>query len=144
MKKLLLLSVLCAGVLLSSATYADYTANDLLKFCKGVDRFIDGNENPGELALSGACMGYINGIMAGYEGAVSDANIVYKQKHGPDPYGRDLVSKPWNIPAGVTHDMIVKVVIKYLENHPENLHELSATHVLRAIVQAYPRVAETP
>ena len=43
-----------------------------------------------------------------------------------------------NIPPGVTFDQIVRVILKWLQNHPERLHEDARVLIYCSLVDAFP------
>jgi Rap1a immunity proteins len=77
--------------------------------------------NGNELARI-ACAEYVKGVSDGF----TIATVVLKQKN------------PVCIPHGVSADQMVKVVIKYADDHPAELHLSSSMIVLTAIHEAFP------
>jgi hypothetical protein len=81
-----------------------------------------GPTDESQLMSSGYCMGYITGFMDGLRAL----DTVYRQ---PTPYC---------VPASVTTGQLIKVFLKYTDDHPEKLHYDSSMLMLAAITNAFP------
>ncbi len=91
------------------------TGNELLEMC---DIELTKDSSVSEFQDTAFCHGYIVGA---YEG------MKYMAKQ-----------KVWCRPEGVTFGQIKKVVIKYLKENPQRLHELYVELVLSAMREAFP------
>lgn len=76
---------------------------------------------------AGMCFGFILGTHSGYFIARTGS----QQK---------LV---FCIPSGVTNLQTVKIVVKYLNNHPEELHQSADVLVIEAMTAAFPCTVDT-
>ena len=110
------LMVLVVGV----ATAAD-TAAQLLENCKDA---LANNETAG----AGVCLGFVGGTWEA-------ANMVNAIRRF-DPNCFELPS--YCIPNGVTLGQMVQVVVKYIKQHPENLHNKASIVSLNAMRTAWP------
>jgi hypothetical protein len=91
---------------------AMYTGNDLLPFCA---------DELGGYKFN-SCLDFIRGA--------NDGHDVISALHKLDSY--------YCLPDGVTAFQAAKVVRKYLENHPENLHVMAVGLVYAALRSAFP------
>ena len=109
----LLSRVLALVVTLSiSMGSAAWTGNDLQKYCADEDDGYTFN----------LCRGFIRGAFDGH----NVVSAIYK---------KDDV---FCLPEEVTVGQVAKVVLKYLENHPEMLHEMAVGVVYAALFRAFP------
>jgi len=108
-----LLLVLYSGVFFAGTrgiTYLD--GNKLLKACELEDAGIS-------FEYGANCSGYIVGV--------ADAS-----------QGKSWDGFPYCKPAAVTRGQLVKIVTKWLNNHPEELHNAAHTLVQVALLNAFP------
>lgn len=95
-----------------------YTGNKLLSKC----------EEPAG-AIRGVCLGYIIGIF--------DSLEVFKVLY-PNIYsGTSICTKIYNY-SELTTGQIERIVIKYLNDHPEDLHHPAGGIILWALSEAFP------
>jgi len=135
MKKLsiytfLVLVVWNIGIIQSS--YA-VSSSDLYKACK-ISIKLNNNSNqaatPSEIIKQTMCNYYFLGLVRGAE---LQGYLDYKLQN--DLYENILrACKPPN----VTVEQVVKIFIKYLDNHPEKLHLLPATIVHFSLSEVFP------
>ena len=102
--------------------YAD--GNRLLERCQHLVRLLDANPtdptSPQEFPI-GWCTGYVE--------AISHMLIAYKASLG------HIVC----IPSGVmSNKQFARITVRYLTEHPEELHEIDLLLILRALQQAFP------
>ena len=93
-------AAMLAGMLTATTARAEFSAsgNEMLPICKA---FYTANESRRELLVKSAiCLGQVTGI---------SSTLHYLE----------IVC----LPKGATADQIFRVVLTYLENHPERLHE---------------------
>jgi hypothetical protein len=118
--KIALVMVLCT---FWSSSPAKETGNDILEAC--TEAMKSGNE-PQDHWKSGFCWGYINGLTA-----MEDfAQFLIKQDK--------FASFPFCFQREMTYGQMVRVVVSYLEEHPETLHRPAAFLVLEAFTEAFP------
>jgi hypothetical protein len=91
---------------------------DLQKQCKQEVRV--------SFAAGGLCRGYIRGLIDAQSVFASDV------KHPPS---WELVSC---IAPDVTNAQTIEVVVKFLDNHPELLHQPAAVLVMQSLHEAFP------
>jgi hypothetical protein len=130
MKHIVLVAVFLSFVCLSQSTVAQekHTGMELHHECEAV-----ANEHPtGIDAANGLyCMGYLQGVVEAFrqwEG-MTDSVSKFTTLH---------TYPPGCIPDGVTAGEVVKVVIKYLNDNPNKLHERQYIVVIDALATAYP------
>jgi|HubBroStandDraft_1064217.scaffolds.fasta_scaffold168636_2 hypothetical protein len=101
------------------------TGNELQSKCKHAVQ-----ETPSDLSSSwsaGLCAGYISGVVdsqAMWE-AFEHVEKNYEQFH-------------YCMPAAATNEQALKIVVKYLDDHPERLHEPANILILEALHKAFP------
>ena len=124
MKQLLFLMVLLAGA--RAFGQANYTTGDELREnCKYA---VSDSDADHAMARAGFCIGFIDGFqqfeqLVDISQGANDANSSARLICTPD---------------GVTNRQNVKVVVKYLDRHPEFLHKFAALLVLEAMQEAFP------
>lgn len=97
------------------------TGTELLNQCKDAVNFMD-NRGPTNFKV-GQCLGYLNGL-------TEATNYNRKDNIRNVPY--------FCLPNDVTIGQEVMIVVKYLENNPEKLHEPSFSLVMKALKDAFP------
>jgi hypothetical protein len=124
MKKLVFL---LACFLTAAAQNTDHldvenSGNEYLSGCAGIT---DSDVKSGSAFIQGLCFGYLTGFLDGYEGGAR----VYASK------GKNVT---FCLPPEGTRGQNVRVFMKYLSDHPENLHESTGSLIIRAIHAAFP------
>lgn len=94
-------------------------ANELVEECRNISPTSQTADNAVSIA---DCMGYITGVI---DGSVLVAKA-------------DPKNLPLCIPVSVTKGQLIKVVVKYADDHPENLHWIAGRFVMAALEQAFP------
>ena len=85
--------------------------------------YIEGNELLAWCeADNDACPGYIMGI--------DDSHTAYLQVDSMEP--------KFCIPEGVRANQLVKIAVKFLNDHPEDLHYPASIQVITALFEAFP------
>ncbi len=111
-----------ALLLLSSSTaQSEATGNRLLRACSETIKYLEAREY-NDLDF-GYCVGYLTGL----QGMEWFTRVVLEQQ-----------DKLFCIPAGVGAEQRVRVVVQYLEEHPERLHLPAAGEVAIALNKAFP------
>jgi Rap1a immunity proteins len=100
-------------------------ASALVDACKEIDK----------PSLDGIlCHGFINGVVSGI--AVGVITMGYAiGTTSPDAKVNSLPIPC--VPVGATNGEIVKVVLKYLDNHPASLHNSAASGIDMALIDAW-------
>jgi len=107
--------------------------NKLLEQCKGVIRTIDTNDyaNADQFG-SGICFGYVNGSRGAY--GISVGALKYA-----GAYDNEVTKFLFPcIPGEVQVIQLARILVKYLESHPEELHEDDSYLVHKAFLKAFP------
>jgi hypothetical protein len=92
----------------------------LLHGCQAAVNVMDGGTLEEDLQYQEAswCVGYLAGIQ--------NLNAINEQPHFCDP------------DTGTSSEQTIRIVAKYLQDHPEELHEPAVSSVLRALRAAFP------
>ena len=119
MKKLFLLFILTFG----SASAQTDTGMDLLRACNAIIQAEEG----GDVSIENQLLSF---YWTGYLGGFNDAAVLIDTavSHGI-----------YCVPSqGIENDQLVRVVKKYLDEHPEDLHLTARILVLLALREAFP------
>ncbi len=108
-----------------SGHYHYTNAETLVRQCKSVENVdLDANTVPMKNAMDvGTCLGFISGVI--------DLNTM----------DLDILKKPihaWCVPDSVTATQLAKVVVKYGNDHPEELHLPGVVLVVGALAGGFP------
>jgi len=103
-----------------AAEQASADGNTLLEGCQDAVQFLDVDEVPKEGAFAGWCLGYLRGVSDTLKIARTklDLNVCF--------------------PDGVGANQLVRVVFKYMKEHPELLHAHEMVLTLNAFSEAFP------
>lgn len=102
--------------------------NSLLNFCNYELQLYDGVEiSAADQVKAGFCTGFITGV--------GDLNTTLNEIQKDKNAG--FVGSPC-MPTGVTTGQVVRVVVKFLKDNPENLHMPAAALTIGAIRKAFP------
>ena len=105
-------------------TTTHYDGNELLRSCKALLAVLENRHRDTDGSFdSGWCLGFIHG---------NGATLDFAQGY----YGKN--DSPYCIPDGVTNGQVAHVIVKYLEDHPERLHESDIGLVFHALRAAFP------
>jgi len=116
MKYLLTIVLLFSSNQASAATVF-YSGNEMLKMCEAYF------SETGSVVDANVCVGYVTGI--------HDGQIVFS--------GWGDMKKTICLPgSGVKGGQLVRIVIKYLQENPEDLHLTAGSLVVNALVIAFP------
>lgn len=113
MNKYILLIALIVSPLVSTA----YSGSELLEFCTSPT-----DKTDVEFGKNTLCLGYLNGIAD-----LHDILVILGDK-----------LPLWCPPENVTVGQAEMVVIKYLKEHPEDLHLVAGSQVANAFMSAFP------
>jgi Rap1a immunity proteins len=103
------------------------TGVNLLHQCNDAMRFVDGSAKGAEIASGVTCLGYLSGFLDGY----TVTEFIDQSRN-------NFSSSPMCLPDGITAEQGVRIVVKWLTDHPERLHESQRILVMTALVQAFP------
>ncbi|MFH2045987.1 MAG: Rap1a/Tai family immunity protein [Pseudomonadota bacterium] len=118
-----LLIALTIVLFAAAPSFAD--GNKLLRGCQHMLDAAEGKDVDIAGALSGGfCVGYLQGM--------ADLNIIYSVVL------KDKKEIFFCIPEGVSHEQKARVIVKYLRDHPNKLHEHECGLVLDALREAFP------
>jgi len=109
---------------------AETTGNDVLKDCQTAIRFADNNGAPtSELFDSGWCIGWVSSAL----------ELTKLHNEWTDFTKQKPTMMQFCLPAsGVPVIQAVRVVVKYLKEHPEQLHEDGMGLTIAALKDSFP------
>ena len=118
----LFLSVLC-----SSTLRAQMDGNKLLSECTVTIRHMDTGVSPDSANQIDDvhCLGFIEGVLEG---------LVVGEHENPTATKKPYVC----IPDGASLGQNVRVVVKWMKEHPKDLHRRAALLIYVALLEAYP------
>lgn len=127
---------------MSALGFSQYDGNDMLKDCKAWVRLMDTpnslepNTPDGLQAaargddVNGAhCLGYVQGVI--------DDHFIWQMYETSSSAALDP-TKHFCLPDGVTPNQTVRVILKWLEDHPARLHERAVELALAALRENFP------
>src|SRR6185295_8452520 len=103
------------------------TGSELLTKCKDFFNILDNNSSGFDAFGGGFCAGFVSGVLSGAE-VWKVADTLRKQDH-PMAFCR---------PEKSDNGQLVRVFVKYLEDHPEKLHEPAGVLLLASLTNAFP------
>lgn len=107
----------------------ELTGNEFLRQCTYAIRFADGERDltAGESEYGTYCMGYLRGFYEGYSAKAAANRVLGDAQH------REVC-----FPDSLPTDQAVRIVVKYLREHPERLQQAANLLVLQAFYAAFP------
>jgi hypothetical protein len=109
--------------LLATPAHAEQTGNDLLRGCTAMSKTADGNEQSiDDITSSLYWAGYISGFVDSYQ-------ITYP---GNKP---TLFCVPQQ---GIENGQMARIVIKYLNDNPKDLHQSARLCLIHSLQDAFP------
>jgi Rap1a immunity proteins len=109
--------LICSSSVLAQTTYT--TGNDLKPAC--VTYVGQHPADRGEALKAGVCMGFIDGWL-------QLATMIKSQ----------LSEELFCPPKGVTNRQVIDIAVKYMNDHPEKLHQPAAQILYDAVSDAFP------
>ena len=110
--------------------------NKLLEYC-GQAVKSEEPHTPAEHFGTAWCLGYIYGFVDGFDAlAIASA----KDETDYDRLRKSYVCYPKDVTAGQT----ARVLVKFLNDHPERLHQSASVLMLEAVQNAFPCRSEAP
>jgi hypothetical protein len=101
------------------------SGNAFLRLCSVID---ESEMTPLEKVHKVACLEYLEGFTHGVLAEVEWAHAI-TGKEPPPPYCR---------PEHVENGQLVRIVLKYIRNHPETAQKPTAALVVEALLEAFP------
>ncbi len=136
MKKLALVLVFLMqpSLVMAFAKYDIKDGNSLLSHCNRFVRVLDSEGTEAQSAL--ACVMYISGFRDGYNATIATAALkIYGVKQGPRKLNNvHTYCRPEKLP----HGQFIRIVVRYLQQHPEQLHYSASLLILQALKEAFP------
>ena len=121
------IGALIVGLILLSSNLAFgfvlETGNDLLPMCNAAINYVYNNEASGDVSKMGYCLGMLQGVL--------NLNSLYRIEFG----NKALFCLP---SKAITGGQAARMVVKYLKEHPERLHEKYIILVGAALREAFP------
>jgi hypothetical protein len=100
----------------------------LLEECQVAARYTEATQMTNDQYADAAhCLGYLNGIMDAY----ADWDTVNTRRHANNP-------SPACLPSNINTQELAMVVVKFLNDHPDKLHDPYYDLVTIALSEAYP------
>lgn len=108
-------------------------AGDILTHCK---RFLSRDVSESDYVDAVSCHRFVTGVTEGLRaGAMIAAKKIYGAESVVSHYQRLML---YCIPKGVKQGQGTRVVVKYLETHPEKLHKSAIVLIAFAFEEAFP------
>jgi hypothetical protein len=128
MKPALALVTICVlvGFVHAADDYPGDSGNAFVRTCSGL---IKGDKDKSYLDVGKemACLGYIDALKDGVTVEIVFARSEHK-----------TVPEPYCIPDGVEMNQLIRVVLKYIEDHPESAHMRTPPLAVLAWRKAFP------
>jgi len=121
-KSITVISVILTVLMVQKPVFAD--GSKLLRSCEILLNWSADHPSIGDRYDAGFCLGYISGVY--------DLNSAYQKNR--------KVNNPFFCAPerGVTNGLNASIVINYLEDHPEKLHQGNLDLTLAAFMDAFP------
>ncbi|HEV2112583.1 MAG TPA: Rap1a/Tai family immunity protein [Terriglobales bacterium] len=111
----------------------DVDGNELLQYCNASIQFLDsgGFKSETQATKSGWCMGYVAAFVQ-----LSGTALLMDETAGHKDMRQYYPCFPEE--TGMTTGQAIRVIVKYLKDHPENLHLPAVVLSLEALQNAFP------
>jgi hypothetical protein len=124
-----LMVALLIGLSIEVAHAQPHDGNELLQECNAAIVEVDHSDvaKPSDALSVGLCFGMVRGVM--------ETMLVWQiadNAHKQEPFWGSC------IPADVSPTQAVRIVVKYLNDHPEELNRGDSTLVMSALSKAFP------
>jgi hypothetical protein len=131
MLRYLLIVSLVPVVLLAATPNDDLSTltksgNDFLRMCEP--------KGAGSSTVEGICVGYVNGVMDGYDYAFA---TVQARNH-------EKITGAYCPPDEITKGQQYRVAVKYLNEHPEETHRVVSALIAESMQAAFPCPTKLP
>jgi len=124
--KLVSCLILCMSLSMPSFALAGLDGNGLLQKCGPIEKLYDDPASLSSQEGSGVvyCLGYVDSFLETF----------YFQRQA-----KIVPAVPYCLPdEKLPRKDLVSAVVKYLENHPDELHKPAGLHIFMALREAYP------
>jgi Ssp1 endopeptidase immunity protein Rap1a len=101
--------------------------NSLLESCNAALKAKDDSSAHVDRGAAWYCIGYVQGIRE----SLDAQRLLSSSTHADDPSGI-------SIPEEVENGQVIRVVVRWLQNHPESLHEEKIVIMIWALREAFP------
>jgi len=127
MRTALALMFVCSVFVSAQTTqeFPDTSGNAFMRLCSAVEKDKTTDQ---EAATSIACVSYVSGFVAGVTAHAGFAAYKMKQK----------VPTMFCLPEDVEPGQLVRVVLKFVRNNPEDAHRRTDVLIARALREAFP------
>jgi Ssp1 endopeptidase immunity protein Rap1a len=127
LKTALMIVFLCCGMFASAQTpdLPDQSGNAFVRVCSAIEK--DQHTDLETLHVL-SCMSYVSGFV---QGVFWEAEFVKTNTNKE-------MRKPFCRPKDVENAQLVKVVLKYIRENPEEAHEPTAVLIISALAKVYP------
>ena len=131
----LLAAIVLGGAVMSEAVGAT-SADDLRTYCEGAVKCVDKSSSCSDHDWLDAarCGSYISGFIEGHHMALDDST----NNIDMNPYELRRMYVNLCIPESVTNIQLARVFIKYINDHPEQLHAPAYTKLYISWLLAFP------
>ena len=124
--RMMVLVFACVPLLQTTTAAAVNTGGELLRYCEQAERVFSTNPNVSSGAnvdQANQCLAFIQGVLGGVRMADVLSNVKYT-----------LLCTP----SGVRNEQFIRVVLSWLRQKPEALHEDAGALVALALIAAFP------
>ena len=103
------------------------SGNAFVRVCSAIDKKAE-EETHVDVEHAVACIGYVEGVV---QGISEEVNYVHAKTDKEPP-------RPFCLPDGTENGQLIRVVLKYIGDHPEKAHYSSALLIGLALMDAFP------
>ena len=126
-----LTAIVLGGAVMSEAF--GYTAEDLRKDCETAVNCIEDEASCKDVSRLTGCLAFIDGFRNGhYVGMVDGTKENLGREELNRKYGRMCV------PNAASHAQLARIYLKYINDHPEELHDLAWAQLYLSWAFAFP------
>jgi hypothetical protein len=111
--------------------YPSTSGNAFVRICSVIDKDSEQRDGSDRMHLA-ACLAYVEGVLDGTSQEIAYVHVM-TEKEPP---------KPFCLPDDVEMGQIVKIVLKYVRNHPEEAHERTGFLIAVALEDTFPCTAQ--
>jgi len=125
----LVLLLLARGTFVSAQAheFPDTSGNAFARLCSVIDKDVETMIHT-DYGDEMACLGYVSGFVNGVE---------FEAGYAEAQAGRKL-HKPFCRPDDTENGQLIRIVLKYIRDNPEEAHHQTAVLVMNALAKAYP------
>lgn len=108
------------------------SGNAFVRTCSVIDKEAEKKTSVLEMQDVAVCLGYVRGVTDGISNEVAYASAITNQEP----------PSPFCLPEKSTNGQLVRIVLKYIGNHPEEAHETTTLLIIAALKDAFPCTAQ--